>query len=175
MKTVECTFGQVELISIDRFLDLLSTKREGDKSRRVEFNTCMGFAMIDPKNPLDQETSNYERKAAFLFKGDTKSILKAALFYQATYDHMFNQSKAEVLEELIARHMIEMGETKYLVRIAPRTWMAASPSDFQILESKNGYGLAVLAKHRTSITQVNKLTLVQARRFMAAIMTTDVD
>lgn len=165
MKQLECVFGEVQLISLDKFLDILSIKQVTDKTRRQEFNTCIGYGIADSTkfSQEDSDVSTYERKAAFLFNGDTKSILKAALFYQARYDHMFNQSKLEILEELVVRHMTEMGETRYLVRVAPRTWMAANTGDFQILKNKHGYGLACMAKGRTSITTINRLTIDQAR------------
>jgi hypothetical protein len=168
MKNLECAFGNVELITVDRFLEMLSVRELNPKTRRFSYNTLISSpaANWSPEG-ITESTSDYERKEAFLSKGDTKSILKTALFYQANFTHMYSAKKEEILENLVTNHTVEMGSTNYLVRVAPRTWMAASLTDFEVVKNRHGFGLACLARVRTQITTVDRNTLGQVQQLLS--------
>ena len=147
--------AQVEVITFDKFLSIIPVRStESDTYSHYVF----AGANFDPILGIGQDISHSIRTHLTLSDGPLNAVLKQFLLTQAFIARQLPRSLMEMVEEAVVKHMEQMGQSKYLVRVGPRKWLVANPTDFQIIFNETGAALACLCPARTVVNIVERLT-----------------
>lgn len=140
-------------------LQVIETKKE-----KYSFDTSIGNTTIEQiSDNCVEETSDYKRLMAIPNCLDPIKACLTALGHQASLSFAWKDAPQFLLEDAAVKHMEQFGSPSHAVLISPRNWILVDLEDFTLIHNENGYDLACRAQNRTTIIEVSRFTLEQAK------------
>jgi len=170
MKIHNSTAGYIKLITLKQFLTLEEIPVKFNSEETVLFDTLISNgsygANAVPEYETITEVCSYERCQSKLVKGNYYDILENGLLLQTKRAIVFKKGALELFEDLCLASLIEFGESRYLVRLAPRTWLIADPQDYKIYvdEKKEKFAIANMARVRGIVHEFLRVTEDEAKK-----------
>jgi hypothetical protein len=146
--------GSTKVVSLSKFLQTLEIKtipNEKDEYRFM-FHTGGFYAGLHSTHIPATVTT------ALLMPYLLLRIAKRCLLEQADLKTVSYQTPLYLISDAIYEHAMEMGASKYAVRVSRRNWIIADPEDFQIIKNDHSCTLICLRPTRAKLIYVDKET-----------------
>lgn len=163
--TVPVALGTLTPITFGKFLAMIPRKEiTTGWDAAVEYNVMVSMSVDvadSDSDDFDEEYSSYERRRLYL---TLDGSLQKDLLTQAKLTRPWKAPIQDLAEDAVVSHYETFGSGELAVRIGPRTWMIASPSDFCIMVDQRGRsGLACFRQMSLEVRAVHRIAEDEAR------------
>lgn len=157
-RLVQTISHSIEIVSFNKFIKTLDAKYvDSDFQNIVLFsNSHENIYVVDQADT--EQVQNIQVQYAEVYLNTVLSF-KDNIFCQFKPKLVPKKPLLELVEELAIFYTEQFGhDIPNLVKLDKRTWLFASPRDFQIFLYENKKALVCLHPHRTVVLKVHKFT-----------------
>jgi hypothetical protein len=162
-KTIPTSMGPIQIIGFADFLLAMPHMASDAPTRLYRFN-----AQIQTEELHGQVTSEglettsteatYQRASIWLLPNATAQDYLSQLVTQLSPYQAFKRPLRDILEDAAVASVCSYGIPTHLVRLAPRNWLLCNSSDFMLVDSPRGSGLAAYQRQKPRLVVIDRAT-----------------